>query len=143
MDDRAHAVPRPLLRGGWTSAAHWGVAGALVVYAFLGMWTIGFFIMPFAVWACYHASARYRFLPEGASGLMLGAAAVFVFLAFLSRNYVPCQTGGVIVFAGDTAMHSCGGSDPLPRLRVGATLSAIGIAIYCVGFWVRSRYSRA
>ena len=139
MNTQAQVVRNsPLMRDGWKSVFHWGVAGALLAFAGIGMMSIGWFIMPFAVWAFYHASARYRFFPEGISGALLGASAVILFIAFLHRGDVPCpSSGSIIVFRGDRG--SCGGLDPMPWLRVGLTVMAIGIATYCVGFWARSR----
>jgi hypothetical protein len=106
------------------------------------MWTIGMFIMPFAIWAFYHASARYRFFPEGISGAFLGVGVIILFIGFLHRHDVPCPTSGsLIVFRGDHG--SCGGLDPMPWLRVGLTAMAIGIAIYWAGSWARSRQRTA
>jgi len=100
MNTQAQVVRNsPLMRDGWKSVFHWGVAGALLAFAGIGMMSIGWFIMPFAVWAFYHASARYRFFPEGISGALLGASAVILFIAFLHRGDVPCpSSGSIIVF---------------------------------------------
>lgn len=114
------------LRNGWPAIANWALASALVVFSALGIMTIGWFIMPFAIWACYRAAFRYSLFPDGVSGIMFGAGAVILVIAFLNRDYVPCPTGGIIVFPGDTGMHHCGGSDPMPWFRTGAALTMIG-----------------
>jgi hypothetical protein len=116
---------------GWKAFAAWGVSGALLGLSFLGAASMGLFIFPFALIAVFVTARRASGWPE-AVGVLGGAGAIFLVLAFLSRNYTSCsQPGALSIRPGETSAE-CGGFDPLPWLIVGIALvsaSALGCVV--------------
>ncbi|HUQ18686.1 MAG TPA: hypothetical protein VM099_03655 [Gemmatimonadaceae bacterium] len=126
------------MTGGWRAVAGWALAGALLVFAVISLATIGWVVMPFAVWACYRASKRYPGWRNVIPGILLGAGAVILVIAFMHLDYVPCPEHAYILLtpAERFRHHPCGGLDPMPWFRAGAATAMIGVLMYGV-----TRYS--
>jgi len=92
---------------GWRWFAAWAAAGALVVFSVLALPSIGLFVLPFALVACWLVARRSR---DSLSAL--GA---------LSGGGLVCL---VIVAAG--------GFDPMPWLAVGIALTLGGAVAFAV-----------
>lgn len=130
------------MQGGWRAVAGWALAGALVVFAVISMWSIGWLVMPFAVWACYSASKRYPGWRNVISGFLLGAGAVILFIAVIHLDYVPCPGRPILVVMGEDRFvhHKCGGLDPMPWFRAGAVTVMSGMLVYGLAhYWSRRR----
>jgi hypothetical protein len=97
---------------GWRWFWAWGLAGGLVLFAFVTGLTIGLFLLPLAVVALVLVARRSRGWPEGL-GVLAGMAAVCL------------SVGGLQLAAG-------GGLDPWPWLAVGAPLGALGVGGYAL-----------
>jgi hypothetical protein len=114
---------------GWKAFVAWSLAGGLLVFSVLAGLSIGLFVLPFAVAAvflvAYHASGW----PE-AIGVVAGAGAVCLLIAFLSRDHQPCPESGVLPgFNSEGAFVSeCGGFDPMPWLIAGIAL--VGVSVF-------------
>jgi hypothetical protein len=72
-------------RESWLAFAAWTVAGALAVFAFLSGFSIGVFVLPFAVLALA-AAARVAGGGAGLLGLPAGAGLVFLLIAALTYD---------------------------------------------------------
>lgn len=113
-----------------------------MTFAVVSMMSIGWLVMPFAVWACYAASKRYPGWRNVISGILLGAGAVILFIAFTHLDYVPCPNRPILVVMGeDRFVHrECGGLDPMPWFRVGAATVMSGVLVYGLAqYWSRRR----
>ena len=115
-------------RRGWSAFAIWGVAGALVALTLLSLLSIGIFILPLAVIALAVAGWRASGWPEGV-GLVAGVGATCLVIAFLSRDYEPCDDGPLTVSPGETSAE-CGGTDPVPWLVVGIALVGASVGAH-------------
>ena len=76
-------------RQGWLMFAAWVLAGALAVFSLLGAASIGLFIAPLAAVAIWLAIRFGRAGPE-MLGMVSGAGAVCLVIAFLNRGMTPC-----------------------------------------------------
>ena len=114
---------------GWTAFAAWGVSGALLSLSFLGAASVGLFLFPFALLAVFVTSRRASRWPE-AVGVVGGAGAVFLVVAFLNRNYTPCSESGALTIGPGETSATCGGFDPLPWLMVGLALVTASLLGY-------------
>ena len=119
---------------GWPWFAAWAVAGGLLFFSLLTGFSIGLFVLPFALLACWLLVVRARHWPEvlgGAAGVGLTCLGI----AFANRGSSPCPSSGAgSVSAGDAAGSSfeCGGLDPLPWLLAGSVLVALGVVAYAL-----------
>lgn len=127
-------------RATWLSLVEWAVAFGLLTLAVLGAWTIGIYVLPFAIVALAVAARRSGAQPGSLWGAPVGIGSVLLFIAYVNRNYSPCPTSGTITRLSPGEHTSCGGFDPIPWLLIGALACIIGIA----GFWAwRRRHSIA
>jgi hypothetical protein len=117
-------------REGWLVFAAWVLAGALAVFSLLGAASIGLFIAPFAAVAIWLALRFGRAGPE-MLGLVSGAGAVCLLIAFLNRGTTPCTEQGHTLSPGETEV-GCGGLQPTPWLIAGLVLVAVGIVVYAL-----------
>jgi hypothetical protein len=69
----------------WIAFAAWTLAGALAVFAFLSGFSIGVFVLPFALLALA-AAARVAGGGAGLLGLPAGAGLVFLLIAALTYD---------------------------------------------------------
>jgi hypothetical protein len=123
---------------GWQAFVVWSVTGALLVFSFLGALSIGFFVFPFALLALFVSTKRASVWPE-ATGVVAGAGAVSLVIAFLNRDYNPCPESGVLTIPpGETGSIECGGFDPTPWLIVGITLVSVSVLAHV---FIRARRS--
>jgi hypothetical protein len=117
-------------REGWLVFAAWVLAGALAVFSLLGAASIGLFIAPLAVVAIWLALRFGRVGPE-MLGMVSGAGAVCLLIAFLNRGTTPCTEQGHTLSTGETEV-ACGGLEPTPWLVAGLVLVAAGIVAYAL-----------
>jgi hypothetical protein len=116
---------------GWRAFAAWGVSGALLGLSFLGAASIGLFVFPFTLLAAFVTLRRASRWPE-AVGVVGGAGAVFLLLAFLNRNYTPCSESSTLTIGPGETSATCGGFDPLPWLIVGLALVGASLVGYAL-----------
>jgi hypothetical protein len=116
-------------REGWLVFAAWVLAGALTVFSLLAAASIGLFIAPLAAVAIWLTARFGRVWPE-MLGMISGAGAVSLLIAFLNWGETPC-TEGRLLSSGQTEV-SCGGLAPTPWLVAGLVLVAAGIGAYAV-----------
>ena len=124
-------------KGGWRALADWSLALGLAVLVVLGSATIGLFLMPLAVAACWVVARRDRLWPEGIMGALIGTGCVCLLVAFLNRASGPCIRGPAHLAKGQHS--SCGGLEPLPWIAAGAVSLVLGIA----GYIILRRFSAA
>lgn len=75
-------------------------------------------------------------------GILLGAGAVILIIAFMHLDYVPCPNHLHVIATPEDRFrsHRCGGLDPMPWFRVGATTAMSGMLVYGVTrYWSRRR----
>ena len=94
-------------RRGWRWFAAWAAAGALVVFSLLASPSIGLFIVPFALVACWLVARRSRD----------------------SRSTLGILSGSGLVCLGIAALD---GFDSLPWLVVGIALTLAGAVAFAV-----------
>jgi hypothetical protein len=117
-------------QAGWLVFAAWVLAGALAVFSLLGAASIGLFIAPLAAIAIWLALRFGRAGPE-MLGMVSGAGAVCLLIAFLNRGTTPCTEHARLVSSGETEV-SCGGLAPVPWLVAGLVLVAAGVVAYAL-----------
>jgi hypothetical protein len=116
---------------GWTAFAAWSAASALLVFSIVAGFGIGLFVFPVAVIAIFVVAFRSSGWPE-VVGVIAGAGAVLLFIAFLNRDYDPCPESGFLdVPPGETSAE-CGGLDPMPWLISGAVLVAVAFVAHAI-----------
>ena len=71
----------PTNRTGWLSLLEWAIASLTLTLTLIGAASIGIFVAPFAIIAVVVAVRRNRVWPEAASGGLVGASAVCLFVA--------------------------------------------------------------
>ena len=117
--------------GGWGGFAVWVFVGALFSFSFLGAASIGLFVLPVALAALGLTCVFVRTWPE-ITGLLLGAAALSLFVGSANLNSTPCPSSGSgavhVGRPGET--FSCGGRDPTLWLVVGVTLAGVSVGGY-------------
>jgi hypothetical protein len=121
---------RPGARGrGFRWFWAWSVVGAALCFSFLSGFSIGVFVLPFAVpllWLVLRGSPRWA----ESIGLLEGVGLTLLLVACLNWDYRPCTPGPLILRPGES--YSCGGFDPHPWLYTGlgiATLAAFAYAL--------------
>jgi hypothetical protein len=117
---------------GWGSLMAWALAFALVALSMLGIFSIGIFILPFAVLALSYAFHRRRARWEPLLGGTLGVGAMILLIGLMNLGATPCGDGPSVsvVYPGQTHLDSCGGREPAPFLLVGGLLVAIPLGAY-------------
>lgn len=113
---------------GWWRFAAWVFAGALTMFAWLTGFSIGLFVLPFAVLAIWLVARKSRIWPE-ILGMVGGAGVIGIVIAAINHEGPGCRTteeaGGITV--------TCGGSlDPKPWLVGGLVLLAVAPALYAL-----------
>jgi hypothetical protein len=117
-------------REGWLVFAAWVLVGALAVLSLLGAASIGLLIAPLAAVAIWLTLRFGRVGPE-MLGMVSGAGAVCLLIAFLNRGTTPCTEQGATLSPGETET-SCGGLEPTPWLVAGSALVVVGIVAYAL-----------
>jgi hypothetical protein len=109
------------MSSGWRWFAAWAFVGALVVFALVTGFSIGLFVLPFAVIALVLVAARAA---GGAEmlGLISGAGLIGLVVAALNVGSTPCTSD-------PTRVH-CGGLDPTPWFIGGLALVLAGVVGY-------------
>jgi hypothetical protein len=120
---------------GWKAFVAWSLAGGLLVFALLTGFSIGLFVLPFALVAVFLVAMSASWWPE-VIGVVAGAGAVSLVIAFLSRDYKPCPESGVLTLSPGETSVECGGSDPMPWLIGGIALVSASIVAHAL---VRAR----
>lgn len=110
---------------GWWRFAAWMFAGALAFFAFLTGFSIGLFVLPFAVIAVWLVARGGRTWPE-ILGLIGGIGAIGIVIAVLNRDGSGCRT----TEEGGFTTVTCGGLDPTPWLVAGLLLPAVASFLY-------------
>ncbi len=111
---------------GWWRFAAWVFAGALTMFAWLTGFSIGLFLLPFAVLVIWLVARKSRIWPE-ILGMVGGAGVICLVIAAVNHEGPGCRTteeaGAITV--------TCGGSlDPKPWLVVGFALLAVAPLLY-------------
>lgn len=119
-------------RVGWQPLGEWSLGFGLLALAAIGVMSIGIFILPVAIGALIIARKRNRLSPEGPTGGLVGVGSVCLFIAYLHRSDSPCPARGGTIWVERGDFGSCGGLDPMPWLKVGVTLTVLGLLAYAV-----------
>ena len=120
----------PTNRTDWLSLLAWAIASLLLTLTLIGAASIGIFVAPFAIIAVVVAVRRNRVWPEAASGGLVGASAVCLFVAYRNRGYSACPPTGTPVRLGPGEHFACDGLNPVPWLTVGLLRAGLGLAGY-------------
>jgi hypothetical protein len=107
----------------------WSLVGAALCFSFLTGFSIGLFVLPFALvllWLVVAASPRWA----ESIGLVEGVGLTLLLIAYLNWDYRPCAAGPVILKPGES--YSCGGLDPHPWLYTGLGMTALAAFAYAV-----------
>jgi hypothetical protein len=107
----------------------WSAVGAALCFSFLTGFSIGLFVLPFAVfllWLVLSASPRWA----ESIGLLEGVGFTLLLVAYLNWDYHPCTPGPVILKQGQS--YSCGGFDPHPWLYTGLAVASAAAVAYGV-----------
>jgi len=109
----------------------WLAVGTALTLSFLTGFSIGLFVLPFALVVLAIVATRSPRLPE-ATGFVSGIGLALLLVAFLNRDYQPCPASGVLRVAPGQQSFSCGGLDPHPWLYLGLAVTAAGAVTYLV-----------
>jgi hypothetical protein len=107
----------------------WLAVGVALTLSFLTGFSIGLFVLPFALVLLAIVATRSPHLPE-ATGIVSGIGVTLLLIAFANRDYEPCQANGVLRLAPGQQSASCGGLDPHPWLYLGIAVTAAGAVTY-------------
>jgi hypothetical protein len=110
---------------GWWRFTAWVFAGALTFFAFVTGFSIGLFVLPFAVIAIWLVARGGRIWPE-ILGLVGGIGVIGIVIAALNHEGGGCKTTEEDGFTTVT----CGGIDPTPWLVSGLLLLAAAALLY-------------
>lgn len=124
-------------RRGGIAFLEWSIAAAVLVFALLSAASIGLFILPLAVIAFGLVTLDSRMWPEGL-GTCAGAGFMFLFVAFINRNSVPCAQSGSNVRVAPGETFSCGGRDPTSWLIIGTALVSVAVIGYALSIATRT-----
>ena len=116
-------------RQGWPWFLAWTAAGGLLVVSYLTVFSIGLFVLPFAVVAVWLVGRHGRAWPELLGGVS-GAGLVLVGVALANRGSTPCPEGGALTIPPGQTSVECGGLDPVPWLVAGLAFVAVGAVAY-------------
>lgn len=122
---------------GWRWFAAWFCAGGLLFFAVLSGFSIGLFLMPFAVVGCI-VLARATGLGPPILGVVSGTGLVCLGIALANRSYDPCPPSGRVTIQPGEKSATCGGLDPLPWLSAGVVLLAAGVVVHALADRSRS-----
>jgi hypothetical protein len=114
----------------------WLAVGAALTLSFLTGFSIGLFVLPFALALLVVVVRRSPHLPE-AAGFVSGVGVVLLLVAFLNRDYEPCPANGILRLQPGEQSASCGGFDPHPWLYLGIAVTAAGAVAYLAASKVR------
>jgi hypothetical protein len=110
---------------GWWRFAAWVFAGGLTAFAWLTGFSIGLFLLPFAVLTIWLVARKGRIWPE-ILGMVSGLGVIGLVIAAINREGDSCRTteenGGITI--------TCGGIDPRPWLVGGLVLIAAGVLLF-------------
>ena len=118
-------------RHGWIAFLEWSGAAAALVFAVISAASVGLFILPLALVASLLVARDARIWPEGL-GALGGAGIVFLAVAFINRNSLPCASSGSALRVGLGEKLSCGGRDPTSWLWIGAALVCSALFVYAL-----------
>ena len=113
---------------GWWRFAAWVFAGGLTAFAWLTGFSIGLFLLPFAVLAIWFVARKSRIWPE-ILGLVGGLGVVGLVIAAIHREGTGCRSSGE---PDGSITVTCGGLDPKPWLVGGLLLLALAPALYAL-----------
>lgn len=105
----------------------WSVVGAALCFSFLTGFSIGLFVLPFALlllWLVLSLSPRWA----ESMGVLEGVGLTLLLVAYLNWDYRPCMPGPVILKPGQS--YSCGGFDPHPWLYTGLAVAGAAAVAY-------------
>jgi hypothetical protein len=103
---------------GWRWFAAWAAAGALVVFSVLALPSIGLFVLPFALVACWLAARGSRDSVDALGALSGGGLVCVVIVSLGGFDLVPwIAVGIVLLLAGPVAFAVLRRRDP--RATVG------------------------
>jgi hypothetical protein len=119
---------------GWWRFTAWVLAGALTFFAFVTGFSIGLFVLPFAVIAIWLVARSGRIWPE-ILGLIGGIGVIGFVIAAVNRDGSGCKTTD----EGGFTTVTCGGIDPKPWFVAGLLFLAVASLLY--GF-VRRRMEK-
>lgn len=123
----------PSLEPSWRWFSGFAAVGALVVFGFVTLASVGLFVLPLGVLALALTALRAHTQSVSSAdllGFLEGAAAVCFVVALANRDYQPCPTGSRLEQVAGGYRSSCGGFDPLPWLIAGIFLALAGMAAY-------------
>jgi hypothetical protein len=109
----------------------WSLVGAALAFSFLTGFSIGVFLLPFALLLLglvVYLSPRF---PESI-GFFEGVGLLLLVIAYLHRGDQPCSPDGMLQIGPSRAGESisCGGVDPHPWLYAGLALAALAAMAY-------------
>jgi hypothetical protein len=107
----------------------WLAVGAALTFSFLAGFSIGLFVLPFALLLLAIVATRSPRLPE-ALGVVSGIGVTLLLVAFVNRGNEPCPANGVLHLGPGQQSVSCGGLDPHPWLYLGIAVTAAGAVSY-------------
>jgi len=113
------------MSSGWRWFAAWALAGALLVFALVTGFSVGLFVLPFALLALALVAARSAGGRE-MFGVISGAGLTGLLVWALNVGSTPCSD------SSDPTRVQCGGLDPTPWLVGGLALVLAGIGAYVV-----------
>jgi hypothetical protein len=116
--------------------AAWAITGLLLTTAFLALFSIGLFLLPFAVVAVVFSARRFPGPPAVSSIAGGGLALVGIGVANLGNH--PCPRHPASIPPGQLVGMSCGGTSAGPWLLAGAIIFLVGLAL-ATGLWLRTR----
>jgi hypothetical protein len=118
----------------------WTGVGAVLLFSILDLPGYGLLVAPIAIVAFAIALRKAPRLWPEVLGLVEGAGATCLLLAYLNRDYRPCPSGPIILGPGQSSF-SCGGAPPQPWLIAGALLVTIAALAYLLALRANSNKS--
>jgi hypothetical protein len=116
-------------RDGWQWFFAWAVAGFGLAFSVIGLASVGLLTFPFAiaavVWLLWESPPT-----PAAVGAVTGVGCVPLLVAFLNRDYHPCE-GPLSLPPGGSSI-SCGGLDPQPWLVAGLVIATVPLVAFAV-----------
>jgi hypothetical protein len=111
----------------------------LLFFALLTGFSIGLFVLPVALVACWFVGTRGRHWPEVLGGVT-GIGLTSLGIALANRGSNPCSSSGFSVSSESGGPFECGGLDPAPWLVAGCGLVAAGVLAYGLALAVRRHH---
>jgi hypothetical protein len=113
----------------WRGFVAWALAGGLLFFSSLTGFSIGLFVLPFALLGVLLV-ARYSSRWPEAIGVAAGIGAVCLLVALGNRDYDPCPASDVLTVPPGETSAECGGLDPTPWLVGGIVLLSVSVAAH-------------